>query len=149
MKIEGAIDSDSTQTLLLKMSHLYFRNSFEQLSNLGVHPGQLPMIKLLGREGGLSQREISDKLRVKPPSVAVSIKRMESAGLLGKSPDKKDQRVTRIYLSPKGREMNQEIEAIVKRNEKVLFQGFTESEQCLMRRFLLQIIKNLEELKTC
>ncbi len=52
-------------------------------------------------------------------------------------------------MSPKGREMNQEIEAIVKRNEKGTVQGFTESEQCLMRRFLLQIIKNLEELKTC
>ena len=107
------------------------------------------MIKLLGREGGLSQREISDKLHVKPPSVAVSIKRMESAGLLEKSPDKKDQRVTRIYLSTRGRELNQEIDEIVKHNEKVLFKGFTESEQCLMRRFLLQIIKNLEEFKSC
>ncbi len=89
MKIEGAIDSDSTQTLLLKMSHLYFRNSFEQLSNLGVHPGQLPMIKLLGREGGLSQREISDKLRVKPPSVAVSIKKNGERGLAGEEPGQK------------------------------------------------------------
>lgn len=139
------MESKTLHNLFLKMSHLYFRNCYEQINGLGVHPGQLPMIKLLGEEGQLSQKEISQKLHVKPPTVAVSIKRMEHGGYLKKSSDKADQRVKLISLTEKGQQINQKIKDIMTYNEDVIMRGFAESEQCLLRRFLLQIIHNLEE----
>ena len=142
-------DNDSLQMLLLKMSHTYFRKSFEGLGNMGIHPGQLPMIKLLGEESGLSQREISDKLHVKPPTVAVSLKRMELAGLIERKADEKDQRISRIFLNVKGRALSQRLTEIIEKNEAVAFGDFTESEKCLIRRFFMQIIRNLEEMNEC
>lgn len=148
-KFNVDLDSASLQMLLNRVSHLYFAKNYEQISEKGMHPGQVPMLRLLAKEGGLSQREIAQKLHVKPPTVAVSIKRMENAGFLEKSPDLKDQRITRISLSPMGRGMIEDIKSIIEKNEEVVFKGFTESEQCLLRRFLIQIIRNLEEMKEC
>lgn len=142
-------NNNSLHLLLLKASHMYFANNYEQLAAKGLHPGQIPMLRLLSKKGGLSQREIAQTLHVKPPSVAVSIRRMESAGLLVRTADEKDQRVTRISLSPKGRETVGEIEEIFQKNQELLFRGFTDSEECLMRRFLLQIIENMEEMNEC
>ena len=138
------LDSGNLQILLLKMSHMYFAASYEKLAEKGLHPGQVPMLQLLARQGGLSQREIAQELHVKPPSVAVSIRRMENAGLLVRTQDGKDQRVTRISLSEKGREALKDIQKIFEENQKILFRGFTESEKCLMRRFLIQMIKNMD-----
>ncbi len=143
------LNAGNLQMLLVKISHLYFAGSYEKLTKLGLHPGQVPMLRLLSKKGNLSQREIAEALHVKPPSVAVSIKRMESAGLLERKPDVKDQRITRISLSPKGKETADAIYQLFLENADELFQGFTESEQHLLRRFLLQIIKNLEEMKKC
>lgn len=137
-------DSGSLQMLLLKASHMFFALNYEQLTAKGLHPGQIPMLRLLAEEGGLSQREIAAHLHVKPPSVAVSIRRMERAGLLVRMADEKDQRITRISLSPAGLEAVEHIQKGFEENEKLLFQGFTETEECLLRRFLIQIIKNME-----
>lgn len=136
---------DALSSLFLKLSHLYFRKSFDQLTGLGLHPGQLPLINLLGEEAKLSQKEISDRLHVKPPTVAVSIRRLENVGLIKKNSDSEDQRVKRICLSSKGEELYQKISAIINHNEEILENGLSESEKCLLRRFLLQLINNLEE----
>ena len=142
-------DNDSLHVLLMRVSHMYFASSYEQLTAKGLHPGQLPMLRLLSKRGGLSQREIAQTLHVKPPSVAVSIRRMENAGLLVRTPYEKDQRITRISLSPKGWDKVEAIQDIFKSNHYLLFRGFTESEVCLMRRFLQQIIDNMEEMNRC
>jgi len=141
---ESIHEEDTMQSLFMKISHLYAKRSFQQLADTGVHPGQIPMVKLLGEEGGLSQREISQRLHIRPPTVTVSLQRMENAGLIERSLDKKDQRVSRIYLTQKGKDLNKKMADIMKRNEESLFQGFTESEICLMKRFFRQIIRNLE-----
>lgn len=146
---DGDFGNSNLQMLLLKASHMYFASNYEQLTAKGLHPGQVPMLRLLSKKGGMSQREIAQALHVKPPSVAVSIRRMENVGLLVRMADEKDQRVTRISLSPKGWEAIEDVQEIFKKNQEILFRGFTESEECLMRRFLLQIIKNLEEMNEC
>lgn len=145
MNPDGVTEENSMQFLFMKLSHLYAKRAFQQLADTGVHPGQLPMVKLLGDEGGLSQREISQKLHIKPPTVTVSLQRMENAGLITRSLDEKDQRVSRIYLTGKGRKLNVEIAEIMRRNEELLFEGFTESEICLTKRFFKQMIRNLEK----
>lgn len=134
----------SLQMMFIKTSHLYFTKVFQQLSDTGVHPGQLPMIHLLHKREGLSQREIAKWLHIKPPTANVSLKRMEKAGLIERRKDEKDQRITRIYLSSYGREFYEQTQGLLRDNEEKIFRGFSESEVCLMKRFLQQVIYNLQ-----
>lgn len=139
-------DSDSIQSLFMKVAHLYFMRTYQQLADTGIHPGQLPMLKLLGETDGLSQREISSRLHIKPPTVNVSLKRMESTGLIERRADVSDMRVTRIYMTDEGKALHEKITELIKHNEEALLKNFTESEKCLMKRFFHQFIKNLESI---
>lgn len=126
---------------------MYFGRAYDALREMDVHPRQVPMLHLLGKKEGLSQREISQEMKIKPPTVAVSIKRMEKSGLIIRRTDEKDQRMSRIYLSPKGRELTENVQKMVEDSENAIFRGFSESEICLMKRFFKQMIENLEQTK--
>lgn len=138
-------DEKSTQGLFMEMTHSYFVKLYNQLMKSGLHPGQIPLIKLLGKESGLSQKQLADRLHIKPPTVAVSIKRLEKSGFLIRKQDELDQRITRIYLTEEGLGLSNEIRTIMARNEEELFLGFSEGEVCLIRRYFELMNENIKK----
>ena len=96
----------------------------------------------------MSQKEISENLHISAATVAVSMKRLEKTGVIERRSDQEDQRRIRIYLTERGRELIEKVRTFVEQNEKMIFQGFSESEMCLMKRFFDQMIANLEEDRT-
>lgn len=138
-------EKSSTQRLFMDLSHLIFQKNYSMLKELGIYPGQMALFKLLAEEGGLSQREIAKRLHITPPSVTVSIRRMEKSGMVVRRPDEKDQRITRIYLTETGKQVNIQVKRLLKKNEEELFKDFEESEICLLRRFFQHMIRNVKE----
>ncbi len=134
---------NSVQGLLVQLIHNYHRLSFQELGEIGVHPGQLPILKTLSCRGGLSQRELANILHIKPPTVTVTVQRLEKAQLVYKQQDREDQRISRIYLTEKGESIISSLMGIIRSNEERLMRGFSDSEICLMRRFFQQMIENI------
>lgn len=141
VKKEGRV-----QEGLIRITHRYFGIIFRQLAGYRVYPGQVPVLMLVVKKEGLSQSEISKELHIRPSTVAVSMKRMEKSGLIVRKPDQKDQRIQRIYGTEKLQAMYQELEALCRRNEAILMEGFSESEICLLNRFFDQMYENLGKL---
>ena len=52
----------SVDFLMIKLLHVYATKIFHQLSHVNLHPGQMPMLDILYRQEGLSQREICIRL---------------------------------------------------------------------------------------
>lgn len=142
-KEEKGLDK-GMQELILDISHLYLVKCFYQLKGLGIHPRQIPILAILHGKDGCSQKEIAQQLGVKPPTVTVSIQRLEKTGLVCRKQDEKDQRLTRIYLTEKGRDAIMEGMGVMRRTEEKVFCNFSETEMCLLRRFLEQMLKNIE-----
>lgn len=134
-------------SLFMKVDRHFMTKCFGQMQELGIYPGQIPVLGLVSGRDGLSQREIAKILHIKPPTVNVSIQRLEKAGFLYKKPDEKDQRVTRIYMTEKGKEIKAKALERIHKNEAVMMEGFSEAEQCLLRRFLEQILVNIEKIQ--
>ena len=68
---------------------------------------------------------------------------MEKNGFVERRPDEKDQRITRIYLTDYGKEINEKLKKVLEENEKALIAGFEEGEIYLFRRFFKQMIENI------
>lgn len=134
---------DSFQIRFVRLTHLYYKSTFAILSETGIHPKQIPLMMLLNDREGMSQKEISEVMRISPPTVAVSMKRLEKAGLVERKADEEDQRRIRIYLTGKGKDLIEKARECIEENEKKVFRGFSESELCLMKRFFDQMIRNL------
>ena len=137
----------SILTMFMRIDRRFMAKCFGQMQELGIYPGQIPVLGLVAKKDGLSQRELAKILHIKPPTVNVSIQRLEKAGFLYKKPDEKDQRVTRIYMTEKGKEIKAKALERIHKNEAVMMEGFSEAEQCLLRRFLEQILVNIEKIQ--
>ena len=100
----------------------------------------------IGTQRRTDQREIAEKLHIKPPTVNVTVQRLEKAGFLYREADEKDQRISRIYMTEKGKQAKESGMKKVQDNEKILLDGFSEEDLCLLRRFLDQITENIEKI---
>lgn len=138
---------NSLLSLFMKVDRHFMAKCFGQMQGLGIYPGQIPVLGMVSKKEGLSQKELAEILRIKPPTVTVSVQRLEKAGFLYKKPDEKDQRIARIYLTEKGKETKARALQRIRENESVMLEGFSETEQCLLRRFLKQILENIDKIQ--
>jgi DNA-binding MarR family transcriptional regulator len=75
--------------------------------------------------------------------MTVALRKLEERGYISKEQDAKDQRITRIRLSEKGKECIGELEKIMSDMEGILYQGITPEEMMLFRRLILEMRENL------
>ncbi|MDO5134895.1 MAG: MarR family transcriptional regulator [Eubacteriales bacterium] len=136
----------SLQSMVLEISRRYVGKCFGQMKETGIYPGQVPILAVLHQKGGYSQKELAELLKVKAPTVTVSIQRLEKAGLVCRRQDERDQRVTRIYMTEKGEDVVTEGLRRMHEIEKAVFGGFSQAEICLMKRFFSQILENIDGL---
>lgn len=137
---------ESVQRLIMRIGHQYFVKGFGPAAAMGIHPGQLPILKLLYDRDGISQTEISRKLSNRPSTVTVSLKRLEKMNLVRREADRKDQRIVRVYLTDTARDLFRRVPAMLETNEKLLLEGMSEAEICLLKRLLKQILENMQRL---
>lgn len=132
-----------TQLLMNQVMHLYVQRSTQLFRNWDIQPGQAGLLWALSRNTGLSQKELAKKMGIKPPSITVMIKKMESEGLIEKQQDKSDQRIMRIFITDKGRKNAFYMDQVLNQLEKEVFANMNEQEIMLLRRLLLQMKENL------
>lgn len=115
------------------------------IGSMGVHPGQAQLLLFLNKNEGLTQKELGEKVDLKPATITIMLNRMEKAGLAERRPDKEDLRISRVYMTEKGRQTEQGLTAAVDKVQQEAYYGFSDEELMLMRRFLLHMKYNLDE----
>ncbi len=134
---------DTVNFWLVRMIHGYTSLSFKKFMELGVHPGQLPVLKSVYENEGISLRELAKKIHVRPPTVTVTVQRLEKAGLVYKKTDPADLRVNHIYLTDEGRNIQARIRALLDENECTMTAGFSEAELLTLCSYFQRIVENL------
>ena len=136
-------DEDSLNFIFRQLMRLHHYRAHMLLSTLGVHPGQPPVLFTLEHNDGMSQKELAEKLKLKNATITMMLKRMEKKNLLCRRTDAKDLRVSRVYLTEAGRDKIKKIKEKFTNLENECFEGFTEEEKILLRRFLTHMRDNL------
>ncbi|MCY6355297.1 MarR family winged helix-turn-helix transcriptional regulator [Clostridium sp. ZS2-4] len=137
--------SDSLNHMFFKVIRLHYHRMQALLDKVGIYPGQPPMLHALHMKDGQSQKELAKKLGIKPSTITVMLKRMEKGELVERRQDTEDQRISRVYLTEKGKEAWIEVKEIMKDLETECFGNFTAEDQVLLRRLLMQMHDNLEK----
>ena len=98
-------DGDRSIAVIRQIIHLsrqHFQLCTSYLEETGVGGGQIPVLMELERSGELSQRELAEKTRVTPATMSGTLKRMERAGLIVRTTDENDARISRVRLTDAG-----------------------------------------------
>ena len=127
-----------------RLIRMYYSRIQSQLAEVGLYRGQPPILMLLYKNDGMSQKEMARALNLSPATMTVTLKRMEKAGLVLREMDEHDQRILRVHLSEKGREMCEAGESRIGVVTAELLEGFTLEEQQQLNEYLGRIAHNME-----
>lgn len=106
----------------------------------GLHLGQNVLLALLWEQDGRTPGEVAAAVNVATPTVVKMATRMSAAGLLSRRPDKKDNRLVRLWLTAAGRALQAPIEAERQRLEEQVTADLTATE----RRHLMSALAKIE-----
>ncbi len=110
----------------------------------GLFNGNPQMLFWLCREAGLTQRELAQRLHIAAATLSVSVRRMETAGLVLRRPDEKDARVTRLYLTPKGEELDRRCRKGREFLINTLYADFSDDDVQTLSSLLTRMTESLE-----
>lgn len=113
------------------------------LNKLGVHTGQEMFLLQLWIEDGIPQSQLAACMKVEPPTATKMLQRMERTELIERRPDPEDARISRVYLTKRGRALEQPVLEIWKQLEAQTIASLSPTEQALLRRLLMQVSANL------
>ena len=100
----------------------------ERFAPLGIHPGQDRLLAELWERDGLSQSELIERLGVQPPTVTGIVQRLERAGIVRREPDPENRRISRVYLTEKGRELERPVWEAHAEVEREFFKNLSADE---------------------
>ena len=101
------------------------------------------MLMHLSRCESATQSELVFVTRMKAPTISVALKNMENEGLVTRVADEKDQRVTHVFITEKGRRVDGENLARLQDVAAVMMDGVTDEEAAAMMATLFKMRENL------
>lgn len=134
--------------LLHGLHHAQRRAFAEERAARGVEELGSPFILLLLRRGEeegeeYSQRELADRLRLAPATVAVALKSLERQGYVERRVHERDARRNRVALTEKGRRGIELSGQAFRAVEARMLAGFTAEERERLVAYQLRMLENL------
>jgi DNA-binding MarR family transcriptional regulator len=89
----------------LRLSVTRLARRLRQESGTGHSPSQLSALAVIDNHGPLTLGALADHERVAPPSITKVVAKLEAEGLVARTADASDRRVTYVSTSAAGREL--------------------------------------------
>ncbi len=123
------------------------RNRFQLceilLERMGIGPGQVPILGELGFHGEMTQRQLAEHTHVTAATISGTLKRMERAGLVYRTDDEKDARVSIVRLTEDGKELGKQASELFARTDVSMLEGFSDEECDMLLGFLGRMRDNV------
>ena len=103
------------------------------------------LIMELARRDGRTQLDLVNATHLKAPTVSVAMQKLEKEGIVTRKPGEYDLRATRVYLTEKGRELDNRTRRSVHDAEELAMANLSEDERETLARLLMKIRESLLE----
>ena len=114
----------------------------KQMKNRGNRNGAQGLLVELWNKDGLTNAEIAELLDIKPSSVTAQVKQLEEAEMVIRKQDENDKRVSRIFLTDKGREAQETRDTMHNDISETIFGNLTDEEQEQLAFLMEKLVEN-------
>ncbi|NDP27428.1 MAG: MarR family transcriptional regulator [Flavobacterium sp.] len=118
-------------------------NNFKK-NNIALTKEQWTILGVLWQEDGCSQQTLADRTYKDKPGITRLIDNLEKENLVERRPDAKDRRLNLIFLTPKGKIIENDVIQIVNLTLESAVKGIDPENLKIVRDTFLQIYDNLE-----
>ncbi|MBV8255538.1 MAG: winged helix-turn-helix transcriptional regulator [Chitinophaga sp.] len=134
---------NSLNGLLVEISKIRRNKSNELLSGTGVHAGQDILLYYLDMEDGQTVSALVEKMGIQQGTIAAMIERMVNAGMITKKKDAADKRISRVFITKKGKAAHQQVTETWRKMESITAKGLSPIEQAQLITLLEKVRDNL------
>ncbi len=127
--------------VLNEVSHLMINRIQRSHDELFVQRSIRLLIMELARRDGRTQLELVRATHLKAPTVSVAMQKLEKEGIVTRRPDEYDLRATRVFLTEKGRELDDQTRRSIHESEEFAMSKLDEKE----REEFLQLLCKIRE----
>lgn len=113
------------------------------LREIGLYLGQELALLYLWEEDGLTQSQIKNKTGSEASTISNMLRKLEEDNIIYRKRDQKDSRVVHVFLTEKGKGLEEQVKEIWQKHEDALLTGIIPEERLMLRRMLLAIENNL------
>ncbi len=101
------------------------------------------IMRELSFKDGVYQLDLAEHTHLKPPTVSVTLAKLEEDGIVLRTVDPMDLRATKVYLTEKGHEKNRRLHQAIKNADDIALNGLSEEETETLLSLLERIKNNL------
>lgn len=127
------------------LARLFAREIHARIGPLGLTPGTFPAMLELWAEDGLTQRDLVARLDIEQATMANTLARMERDGLIRRTPDPKDRRAQRVWLTEAGRALQDPATAAAREVNATALEGLGADERAAFLRTLATVVRGLQQ----
>lgn len=117
----------------------------EQAAGEQFSPGQSRLLRILNQEAGISQKELAEKMRIRPASLSELLKKLEAKDYVFKEQNQQDRRINNFYLTPAGKEFAASLEEVQRNYGEKIFASLNHHELQQLAEILHKLNRSLEE----
>ena len=136
--------AESPGLLINRLAHAMALDMDRCLKSSEITISQWMMLKQLWQQEGRSQVELQELLGLDAATVTGLLQRMTNLGLIQRSPDPSDKRVQRVFLTERGRALQQTTAAFEEKVTARALAGFSDDERTFFIRLLTRALQNCE-----
>jgi MarR family transcriptional regulator, transcriptional regulator for hemolysin len=116
-----------------------------RLAQAGASFATWTVLAMLESAGPVIQRVLAASLGIEGPTLTRHLGRLEELGLIRRNRDGADRRYALVELTPSGRMLCHELDAIARAANDQLLSGFSEAETAQLKSMLQKLTRNASE----
>ncbi len=137
--------SDRLARLIHDAEKLLVRTLREKLTELSIAHSHWLFLRILWKQDGVSQTELSRLVGVMTPSTFAAVKAMRKLGYVVRKQKPGNRKEVCIYLTPKGRALERTLTPLGVEVNAIATRGMSRQQIAEFRSTLIGLIKNLLE----
>jgi MarR family transcriptional regulator for hemolysin len=143
-QIELYADPTNSIGYLTRIAFRAFSRALEvRTAPHGVSSGQWRFLRVLWREDGLTQRELSRRVGMREPTTVIALKSLERSGFVVRRKSVEDRRKAHVFLTPEAKALQPVLLPAVAEVNAIALAGLSPSEIAVLRKALTQVGRNL------
>jgi MarR family transcriptional regulator for hemolysin len=145
-EIELYADPTNSIGYLTRIAFRAFSRALEiRTAPHGVSSGQWRFLRVLWREDGLTQRELSHRVGMREPTTVIALKSLERSGFVTRPKSVEDRRKAHVFLTPQARALQAVLLPAVAEVNAIALAGLSDTEVAILRKALTQVGRNLAQ----
>jgi DNA-binding MarR family transcriptional regulator len=109
-----------------------------------MSPSQLAMIEFAASNKNCGIQEMAEALNLSTPTVSISVRQLESTGLIARKPHPQDGRAVQLSLTPQGQDIYRQVHSFRHQKIEKLLSGLSPEERETLVGLLEQAIHSAE-----